>query len=785
MLLIYVGLAWSAGIIAARHFADITLSAWVVMALPLGVAWLLLNLRDVKRQRMWVGLLLAFSLGALRMSIVPTTSDVAAYNNLGGVTLTGEVIDAPDLRDDRVQFRIAANSVTREGQTLPTSGLVLVRAGRYTDVRYGDRVTVTGRLVRPGVFDNFSYADYLARQNVYSILRDAAVQVDARGGGNPLFAALIDLRSDAARIIALNLPEPQAALLTGILLGNERGISPDVSDAFNAAGAAHVVAISGFNMVIIAGLVMRLLNRLLPQPRLSITLGLAVIALYTVFVGANAAVVRAALMSGVLVIGQSMKRNPYVPTSLAFVALLMSLQNPTVLWDLSFQLSFFATLGLALYTDPLTQRTERLLKALLPAESAQQAVGLLSEPLIVTLATAITTTPLIAMHFGRLSLVMLPVNLLIVPVQSVILIVGGLALLTAVILPLVGQVLFWMVMVPLTWTISVVQGFAALPFAQVDVSADPRFVFIFFVVLIGWGIMHATKPNAWLRLSQWVHSQPVMTSALFSSGAILVLMLAIGLTRPDGRLHVWFLDVGHQNAVLIQVPGGGQVLIDGGAYPSRLLTALGERIPFNDRELDLFFMTQPDGFQLSALPEVLARYHTALTVTNGQPSQNAIVAEVNAALAGRLLAPATTGTLLHIDNEVFFEVLNPPQVPDFSAPLDDGTLLLRMRYGDVSFLFTGDLSRDAQVALLDSGLDLSAQVMQLPQHGTSRSLDAAFLDAVNPQQVVLQSDAANLRGDPDAEIIAMVDGRMLYRTDLSGALHFWSDGRALWVESAR
>ncbi len=350
MRLVYLALGWAAGIVLVAAYPGLRLPLdWLALAVIAALlAW--------RVRRVEAFALLLFALGGLRMATTPITSDLAAYNGMGGMTVEGVVVGEPDRRDDRVQLRVAAETVTRAGATMPTDGLVLVSAPPLTDAHYGDRIAATGLLIAPGASDRFSYADYLARSGVYSLMEDTSVTVTQRAAGGDLISLLIDLKARAADAINRYLPEPEAGLLVGILLGNERGIAPDVSDAFAATGASHVIAISGFNMAVLAGVVIGALRRLRLRPIPAALISITVIALYTLLVGANPAVVRAALMSGLLIVGRALRRETYLPASLAFAALVLSLLNPLVLWDVSFQLSFFATLGLALFAEPFSER---------------------------------------------------------------------------------------------------------------------------------------------------------------------------------------------------------------------------------------------------------------------------------------------------------------------------------------------------------------------------------------------------------------------------------------------
>lgn len=774
MRLVYVALAFCAGIFAARSFPSFfnTISLLLMIA---AVIVLLASLA-LKRYRLLAVCALIFALGTARMTYYPLTSSIAVLNNSGGMTIEGVVVDAPDVRDDRIDLRVEAEIAAQGGHVYQVSGLVLVRAPRHLDVRYGDRIRATGRITQPAVYDTFSYADYLARSGVFSLLRDTSVEVLSSGHGSPLSQTLIDARTAAADLIAAYLPEPQAGLLTGILLGSERGISPALSDDFAATGAAHVVAISGFNMVIVSGVVMGILKRITSRTALPVIITLMVIMIYTVFVGANAAVIRAALMSGLLLVGGALRRRTYAPASLAFAALLLAVANPLVLWDLSFQLSFAATLGLALFADPLQAAFERGLYRMLPRKLARRLIGVLSEPIIVTLAAMTLTTPLIALYFGRFSLVTLPVNLLIVPVQSFILIFGALALFSALVWPLLSQVLFWSVMVLLTWTIEIVRRFAALPFADVELSLSSRWVSLIFLCVLGWAILEAKQPAFWERIKQVMRQRTLAVGVLSALAIAGVLIWWAVFSRPDGRLHLYFLNLGHTNTVFIQTPNGAQILIDGGRYPSRLLTAIGDRMPYYDRQIETVLITKPDPWDTDALVEVFERYTTPLVLTNGQPNMSPNYASLQDALGERAPQPLIAGQTITTDDGVTLEVLNPQTTPALKDRYGESSLVMRLSYGDFSVLLMSDATASAQAAMLEAGANVRADVMQLPDHATAGSLMTDFVAEVQPEAVILQFDPANLRGDPDVDVLARVAGIDLYSTDTHGTIHLWTDG---------
>lgn len=783
MRLVYLALGWCGGLFLA---ADGPLRAlpplfWLVLA----ALSALLAVHAPKALRWWLIALAALNLGALYFAgaahSLTASSNLVFFHDDGGLTLEGRVSAEPDRRDDRVVFRLDVTQLEAQSRRYEVRGVALIHAPRVSALAYGDQVRVTGELRTPATFDTFSYADYLARQGVSSVMYRASVDLIAPGDA-AFRGALIALRQRAQTFIAQGLPEPQAGLLKGILTGNERDIGPRLREAFQRVGASHIIAISGFNMVVVAGVVLRLTGGDQRRRGWPILAALSVMALYTLFVGADAAVVRAAIMTGVYLVGVSLRRRSFVPASLAVTALLMTLVDPYVLWDVSFQLSFAAVMGLALFADPLGQMLRALLRRMWPS-MASSAARLLQEPLVVTLAAQITTAPLIVLYFERFSLVALPVNLLIVPVQAAVLIVGGLATLLAFVAWPLAQVVYWLVLLLLTWTIDVVRFFAALPFAEVVLRVDPRWIGLFFIVLTLGAIMQATRPRWMQSLTRSLRAQGLIVGLGASLMAALLLLLAVFFSRPDGHLHLHLLNVGHSNAVLIRSPGGAHILVDGGRYPARLLTALGERLPFYARRLDMLVITQPDPYDIAALPAVLRRYDVGLAIDNGQPNLSPEAEALREALADTPRHSLTAGTTLAFSDGLQIDVLHPSATPDLGDELSAATLVLRLRYGEVSLLLPGDLNAAGQRALLEAGQWPQASALQLPLHGRRRELDAAFLAAVQAQMAFVHAERGNPFGDPDADELAQLgEDVRLFRTDANDtALHLWTDGATIHI----
>ena len=365
MTLVILAIAWLTGIALART----TNLPWQVLPVVGLAAFLgLLLWRGSARVRLASLCALTLALGAGRFLLAIPRFDehtVATYNDAGWVTLEGVVVGEPDEREQYTNLRVRAERLTLpDGTEREVQGLVLVKAERYPARQYGDRLQVEGLLETPPVLEEFSYRDYLARQGIHSLLAYGRITLLAARQANPVLYALYAFKRYAQSTIARILPEPPASLLTGILLGVETGIPPDLKEAFAATGTSHIVAISGFNITIISGMFAGLARRLFGQRR-AVWVAVAGVAVYAILVGASAAVVRAALMGILYLWGRHLGRATFAPISLAAAAIAMTAWNPHMLWDAGFQLSW--AWSTRCWSSPWRPRSRRLLSSCTPS----------------------------------------------------------------------------------------------------------------------------------------------------------------------------------------------------------------------------------------------------------------------------------------------------------------------------------------------------------------------------------------------------------------------------------
>lgn len=787
MTFLYLTIAWWLGIFASNTLNPDPLGWWGWLGL--GVTALLMAF--FSRTRPGVALPLACigmalcGLGRYQMALPNLDgSHIAFYNDLGEITLTGLVVDEPDIRDKAVYLTLEVATVDVGGGPRPVQGQLLVQMPRFPIMAYGTELQLTGELETPPSREEFDYRDYLARQNIYSIMSRPEHTILAEQQGHPLRHLLLRYKERAQTSLLQLLPDPEVGLLSGIVLGTQHSLAPEVDEAFRTTGITHIVVISGFNIAIITALFIQLGDPLFGK-KLSAWVAIAGIVMYTILVGADPSVVRAAVMGVAYVVGQRVLGRPNAALGSLFLAgFTMTLYNPQYLWSVGFQLSFGATLSLMLYATPLTQWVRRKLQQRFTRPAAEQLVGLLSEAVLVTMAAQVITLPLTMYYFQRVSLISLVANALILPVQPAVMVWGGLVTMVGMVVAPVGELLAYLVYPALWYTIRLAQLLAAVPYAAVDVPYSGLALCLTYGVTAGWtwyGYLEGEQKIAVQKLFGRHWSQ---TASAGVSCVALFLSWHWYSSLPDGRLHVLFFDVGQGDAIFIQTPSGRQILIDGGFYPTVLYDHLGRQMPLGDDTLDLVIATHPDGDHVTGLPGVLERYEVGQvwvsTAAYGESdTYDAFLQQ--AELTQTPIYTPTAGEQLVLGDGVTLEVVYPGGGRD-GENRNNNSVSVRLVYGDFSLLLTGDAEVEAEQAMLKNGQPLQALVLKAGHHGANNASSEPFLAAVRPEIVVVSAGADNRYGHPAPEVLARVQaaGATVLRTDELGTIEVVTDGSQMW-----
>jgi len=782
--LMWFSLAFLGGIVLGK-LVSLSLWVWLGLALTFIIPAILSRIFSLSTFHFLLRpfsfiLLTALFLGAARYQYSVPKFDafhIAFYNDREyDLLITGTLAEPPDYRDNYTNLRVEVQAVDTGDGDLPASGLILVRASNNREFEYGERIRLRGKLKTPPTNEDFSYRDYLAAKNIHSYMTSAEITVLPGNGGNPISRALYAFKEKSYNNIYRLFPDPESSLLAGILLGVDTGLTQELQQAFKNTGTAHIIAISGFNISIIAGIFFMLFSRFLGDKRGTVVAILGIV-LYTFIVGADAAVVRAAVMGSLALWARQLGRRQTALNTLLAVALLMCLWNPLYLWDVGFQLSFFATLGLILYATPFSEFANRIITKYFPTSTAERAAELFSEFVLLTLAAQLTTIPIMAYHFQRISLVSFIANPFILPAQPAVMIIGGLAVLLSLVWFPGGTIVSWIAWPFVVYTIRIVELFDRIPNGTIFLGDFS----IWFVILFYAALFSLTF--GWSGFKEWTRSIGQKAGAVGVGSALIVLVIGLllvwraAVAIPDGLMHITFLDVGSADGILIKTPSGKSILINGGERVTTLSDELGRRISSFNRKLDWLIVAATEEEQVAALPRVLERYPVdeVLWSGNRQASFSAGVLNEYLNIKGITVTDAEKGQILDLGDSATLTVLT-------TGPR--GAVLL-LEYQNFRALLPVGMSFEA-LDELGYGRDIGpVSVLSLADAGYAASNPEEWVVNLNPELIVLSVDAADQNGMPDREVLKTVKDYELLRTDQNGWIEISTNGAQMWVNVER
>ena len=723
---------------------------------------------------------------------------LSEYHSIEDISVAGWVADDPEPAGRAVRFRFRVEEVSGSIE----GGDVLVTMAS-ADVRYGDRLLLSGVLEEPPAFEDFDYAAFLARRGIGSVMSFPEGQMLDGKGGSPLSRVLTGLRLRLAESTERVVPEPQAAFGQAVLLGIRDHLPPRLVDDFRATGASHLLAISGLHVGILLGLSLTVSQWLLGRRRnLYLLAPLLLLWLYAAVAGMSPSVTRAAIMASVYVAAMALGRPRAILPSLGLAAAAMVAFDPKALWSVSFQLSFAAMAGIAVLAEPMGRLLSKAMGA--PADGADESSlrRSLTTAAAMGAAATLATWPLVAFYFERVSFIGLPVTMLALPALPVVLLAHAATGALGLVATWLAAPFGWAAWASGSYVTGLVGLAARLPVADAEVGRmAPVLLWGYYALLagaalgqrrlgslsrltaaaiprLGWGRLTAGQAPLWLVA-------PVVAAAALAWLAVLSL--------PDGRLHVTFADVGQGDAAFIVTPGGAQIMMDGGADPDEAVRVASSKMPFWDRTIDLVILTHPHHDHVAGLTEVLRRYRVLHVLERRLEYDGAAYRDWREAVAaeGATVTQAAAGQTISFSDGTVLEVVNPPErlVGAALADVNNSSVAVRLAYGSVSFMLTGDMYVDAEARLLSSGLRVDSDVLKVAHHGSRTSSSEEFLSRVSPVAAVVSVGEGNRYGHPNPDVMlalqSLVPAGQVFLTSEHGSVEFTYDGARLRVKTEK
>lgn len=751
-----------------------------------------------------------FVSGMVRLEIA-TVPSIPSHFYDQPISFIGKTVYQPE-RGETWEACYAVGQVQLLSEPSQTvSAKFLIRFQELIPLRYGKHLTLTGVLRQPDTQRNpggFDYRAYLARQDVSGIIYHQGLLHIGEQSGFPPLRWIEALRLRTERIIddiysglqtfSTNEDSLHAQLLKGILLGKRGDVPSETLDTFRNSGTFHVLAVSGLHVGLVAMFCYLGLSvfRRIPKKVVSL-LTIVVILIYACLVGFRPSVFRASLMAILYLFATIIDRDADIYNMLGVAALVLLFLNPMQLWDVGFQLSFVAVASIVYFVPKMEKPLQRLWSSdksddgNMLIKFKNTTIKWLVLSYLVTFAAQLGTGPLIAFHFYRAY----PLGIIVGPfaVGLVSLIVGmGMA--------------------------SVCVGFIWIPLAKLLALVNHTLIFIF-LKLIGifgqeWGIMKIAPPTLGLvvvyitvciGITYWRYMYKQWKVASLIGLLVAAIWVWDSAFHEKGcLLEVVTLDVGQGDAAIVKFPDKRTMLIDGGIQRSyydekrqrEVEYDVGKRIiePYLDahgiRKLDLVVLTHPDIDHGGGLAYILQNFKVKRVLgipdmeldsqthqrlrniarTQGIPYSFPYAKEIK-------LTPTATLNLLHPIDTASTNLMDTDK--------NDDSLVLKLSYGEVDFLFTGDIESKAETRLIASQQDLRSEIIKVPHHGSQTSSTMQFLEAVQPRYAIFSLSKGNRFQFPHAKVVARYRERncVQLRTDQLGAIILRTDGKRCWFMS--
>jgi competence protein ComEC len=688
-----------------------------------------------------------FAVGFADLGLRSAALDRALVPRFSGraVLIEGTLASDPEPSGKATGFRLKVRSVEERR----AAERVYVRLfGKPPRFDLGDAIRIEGKVRALDAKDSFDA--HLRRKRVTAVVTGSADSVKLiRESRNPILNLAEHLRRRLEEACVRSMPKADAGLLLGLTIGDERLIPDEVVEDFRVTSLSHLTAVSGANVAMVLAAVILILRAAGTSKRAQIASGIATVLFFAVITRWEPSVLRATLMS--IVAGSAFwfgrRSDPMSGLLITFLALTAA--DPFLLWSVGFQLSFLATAGIICFSPVLLERLKRWPR--LPREA-----------LCVSLSAQLGVAPMLAFHFGQLSLVSVPANVIAFPLVAPITVLGmASGLLGSISVPAAIPLAFLA-----RFFVSLLRGvasaFADLPFAFVSVPEVNVTQLVVVYVLI-------VAAMLWLSGLRRVGRQVVVLAAAF---LVVGLIVPPASSEPPTGLRLTFLDVGQGDAALIESPGGARVLIDGGPDEKLLASHLRRR---GVRRIDLLVVSHFHFDHAAGLQGAFDASEIRRSVHPGV--ETPLIRRMSYA---KVATSSSSGDSFQI-GDLRLEILSPTPTLREEASLEsaagsgegsglnDSSLVIRIPWAFSCALFTGDIEERGQQELLErERRSIDCTIMKAPHHGSAR-LEESFVDAVDPEWVPI-SVGRNDFGHPTLTALKMfnVEGARVLRTDKEG-----------------
>jgi competence protein ComEC len=726
------------------------------------------------------------------------------HRDIRALQIEGRVETIDFVKENRTRLTLQTEHIRRDDAAVPAVGRIRVTVfGKHLRLSAGDRISFSSKIRSFRNFNNpgrFDYKRYMIFKKIWGTVyvSSAKVSVHEKGSTTGFSWWMNHLRFKITRFIGQQATGPAGGVLKALLVGDRTDIPADLKTVFYRTGVGHILAISGLHIGIIAtvsffvfrwllSFVKPLLWNAWPRKGAALLTYIPVWA-YGLLAGMSPSTLRAVIMVSIFLAALLLEKEQNPLNTLAVAAFLILTVNPPSLFSISFQLSFTAVFSILLghhHTRHFYTRKQSGLRL----RSQQRFFAFV----LTSLFAIMGTLPLVMNYFHQVSLVGLLGNLIAIPVIGFVVVPLGLFSVFLYPLNLTMASAFLktasFATMPAVGILSVLSEF---PFAAVT-TITPSMIEMICYFSMAFALCCLPGGSGFRK--------KLVIGTLCLGATVLIIDTGYWVHRRflHKDLRVTAIDVGQGSAALMEFPGGKTVLIDGGGFSDNAIFNIGARViaPLLLRNkimtVDTLILSHPNSDHLNGLLYIAEHFNVKQIWTNGEPAASRGYADFMKIIEKRQIrAPEFRDLFLsHESDTVRIELLYPPS--DFMnrkrvekwRNSNNNSLVIKVRFGDVSFLFPGDIMKRAEKELVEkNGERLKSTVLFSPHHGSRHSSTRTFLDRVSPEVVVISSGWRNRAGAPHPTVLRKYRNRgcRIYNTAVNGAVAMETDGRNLRVK---
>lgn len=640
-----------------------------------------------------------------------------------------------------------------------------------SNLKHGTTITILTKLKRPLAKTNPGERDWLIYAKTDDIFGSFSANLDnikiAKNNDVRFLSAwIMRCRAKAGDLIEANYSPIQSEILRSMVVGDQNVTNEKVYSDLRDSGVLHIISISGLHVSFVIMLLMVLGQLLKFQGKIFISSILSGVIIYVIFSGAEAPVIRSALMAVCAMMGDYLGREGDGLTSLSLAAFILIIFNPFLLFTIGFQLSFLGTIGMLLFRKPLEGYLGFLPKWI-------------SDPLALSIGATLATAPLVAYVFGQFTPIAIVANIPIVPISGLVTCLGLISILLGAVLPILVEMIAVLNSYLINLLLYLAENFANIPLAYFNLNVFSLWHLIACYALISfWLIYYSRKQEGFKGVG-------IEGKSAFSVFIIFFLAIILIPLTWQGTMRVVFMDTGQGDSIYIRTPNGKNILVDAGGNKR---SDIGEMVivPVLRSQwvdsIDMLVLTHPHEDHAGGVSALSGKYKINSVVAGAGNKMDYIKLTGN--VMSKCWITPTAGKTIDLGEGCRMEILAPAEktvntVNDTNP--NEYSLVVRLVYDESSFLLTGDIEEESIAKILASGCDIDCDVIKLPHHGSHTVKTDDLLCAVNAGTAVITVGEGNRYGHPFPETLQVVRNLQMscLRTDENGAVIFDTDGKKI------